>query len=253
MSSRPTLNELQDHGEFARRHIGPDPGELAVMLATIGVASLDELMDRAVPERHPPAPAARPAGRPQRAGGADRSPGAGPAQRGAHVPDRHGVLRHGHPARHPAQPPREPGLVHGLHAVPAGDQPGPAGGAPQLPDHGGRPHRARPGQRLHARRGHRRGRGHDDGPPPVEELQRHLRRRPRHPSPDDRRAPDPGRAGRHRAARRPGRGGRGLLRRPPLLPRLVRRRPRPGAGSSTRSTTGAGSRSSPATSSPWCC
>ncbi len=51
MSSRPTLNELQDHGEFARRHIGPDPGELAAMLATIGVASLDELMDRAVPER----------------------------------------------------------------------------------------------------------------------------------------------------------------------------------------------------------
>ena len=51
MSSRPTLTELQDHGEFARRHIGPDPGELAAMLATIGVASLDELMDRAVPER----------------------------------------------------------------------------------------------------------------------------------------------------------------------------------------------------------
>jgi len=51
MSSRPTLNELQDHGEFARRHIGPDPSELAAMLATIGVASLDELMDRAVPER----------------------------------------------------------------------------------------------------------------------------------------------------------------------------------------------------------
>ena len=63
MSSRPTLTELQDHGEFARRHIGPDPGELAVMLATIGVADLDELMDRAVPARHPPAPAARPAGR----------------------------------------------------------------------------------------------------------------------------------------------------------------------------------------------
>ena len=51
MSSRPTLNELQDHGEFARRHIGPDPGELAAMLATIGVATLDDLMDRAVPER----------------------------------------------------------------------------------------------------------------------------------------------------------------------------------------------------------
>ena len=51
MSSRPTLTELQDHGEFARRHIGPDPSELAAMLATIGVASLDELIDRAVPQR----------------------------------------------------------------------------------------------------------------------------------------------------------------------------------------------------------
>ena len=50
MSSRPTRTELQDHGEFARRHIGPDPTELEVMLAAIGVASLDELMDRAVPE-----------------------------------------------------------------------------------------------------------------------------------------------------------------------------------------------------------
>ena len=50
MSTRATLTELQDHGEFARRHIGPDPDELTVMLAAIGVGSLDELVDRAVPE-----------------------------------------------------------------------------------------------------------------------------------------------------------------------------------------------------------
>ena len=40
-----------------------------------------------------------------------------------------------------AQRAGEPGLVHRLHAVPAGDQPGPAGGAADLPDHGRRPHR----------------------------------------------------------------------------------------------------------------
>ena len=73
--------------------------------------------------------------------------------------DRPGLLGHRHAGRHPAQRAREPGLVHGLHAVPTRDQPGPAGGAAQLPDHGGGPHRARYGQRLAARREHRGGRG----------------------------------------------------------------------------------------------
>ncbi len=50
MSSRRTLSELQDHGEFARRHIGPDDDELAVILATLGVDSLDALLDTVVPE-----------------------------------------------------------------------------------------------------------------------------------------------------------------------------------------------------------
>ena len=53
----------------------------------------------------------------------------------------------------PAQHPGKPGLVHGLHALPAGDQPGPAGGAAQLPDHDLRSDRARRRQRLAARRG----------------------------------------------------------------------------------------------------
>ena len=35
---------------FLSRHIGPDADDMAVMLRTVGVASLDELIDRAVPE-----------------------------------------------------------------------------------------------------------------------------------------------------------------------------------------------------------
>ena len=138
---------------------------------TLGVASLDELLDRAVPDAHPPARAARPARaaapRPRCWPSCARIAGRNQVLTS---PDRHGLLRHDHPAGDPAQRAREPGLVHGLHAVPARDQPGPARGAAQLPDDGRRPHRAGPGQRLAARRGHRRGRGDGDGPPPVEDA-----------------------------------------------------------------------------------
>ncbi len=48
------------------------------------------------------------------------------------------LLRHHHARRHPAERAGEPELVHGVHAVPAGDLPGPARGAHQLPDHGAR-------------------------------------------------------------------------------------------------------------------
>ena len=60
---------------------------------------------------------------------------------------------------------REPGVVHGVHAVPARDQPGSARGAAQLPDDDRRADRARDRQRLAARRGDRGGRGDDDGAP----------------------------------------------------------------------------------------
>ena len=82
------------------------------------------------------------------------------AQRGLPLVHRHGLPRLHHAARHPAQRAGEPGLVHAVHALPGGDRPGPAGGAAQLPDHGGGPHRPAAGQRLAARRGHR-GRGGD--------------------------------------------------------------------------------------------
>ena len=108
-----------------------------------------------------------PAGRPARSRQAperDRGDRAyGRARRpepGLHLADRPRLFRHDLACGDPAQHPGEPGLVHGLHALPARDQPGPAGGAAQLPDHDLRSHRARRRQRLAARRGDRCGRSH---------------------------------------------------------------------------------------------
>src|SRR3954453_1175416 len=38
---------------FAARHIGPDAAEIATMLEALGVGSLEELIDRAVPDTIP--------------------------------------------------------------------------------------------------------------------------------------------------------------------------------------------------------
>ena len=46
---RRSLEALERRDEFLRRHIGPGEEEKAAMLAELGVASLDELVDRAVP------------------------------------------------------------------------------------------------------------------------------------------------------------------------------------------------------------
>ena len=95
-----------------------------------------------------------------------------------------------HAGRRPAQRAREPGLVHGLHAVPARDQPGSVGGPPELPDDGDRSHRARDGQRLPARREHRGGRGgHAHAPSRHQRFESGDRRR-RLPAADHRRAGD---------------------------------------------------------------
>ena len=45
------MNQLISHDCFQNRHIGPNQDELNEMLATIGVSSLDELIDQTVPEK----------------------------------------------------------------------------------------------------------------------------------------------------------------------------------------------------------
>ncbi len=47
---RPTMEELEGRDAFVRRHIGPTEDDLDGMLGVIGVASLDELIDRTVPD-----------------------------------------------------------------------------------------------------------------------------------------------------------------------------------------------------------
>ena len=79
----------------------------------------------------------------------------------------------------------------------------------ELPDRGERPDRARADERVDARRGHGRGRGHDAVPPGRQVDGPGVLRRRRLPSPDDRRRRHPGRAPRHRgdrgrSPRRPG-------------------------------------------------
>ena len=84
--------------------------------------------------------------------------------------------------------------------VPAGDLPGPAGGAAELPDHGVGPDRPGPGQRLPARRGHRGGGGHDACARRLSKVANATTFfvDARLPPPGDRGGRDPGRTARHR-------------------------------------------------------
>ena len=128
----------------------PSDAEQAAMLAALGYASLDALIDAAVPasiREH--APLALGGGAVGDGGARRSSAQLGDAQRGVHVADRPRLLRHDHAAGDPAQRAREPGLVHGVHAVPARDLAGPARGAAELPDDG-RP--TSPGWRSRTRR-----------------------------------------------------------------------------------------------------
>ena len=49
MTSQPSLRSLEHHDAFIERHIGPNDGEIAAMLKTVGHDSLDALTDAIVP------------------------------------------------------------------------------------------------------------------------------------------------------------------------------------------------------------
>ena len=151
---------------------------------------------------------AAPAG--NRGAGAGRTARDGRREHGRGVDDRAGLLRHADASGVAPQHPREPGVVHRVHPVPTGDQPGPVGGTAELPDHGRGSDRPRGGECLDARRGHRRGGGHDADAPRGEELGQPPRGRRRRLRADRGRARHPRRASRHRdrhrrSARRPAR------------------------------------------------
>ena len=47
--TRSSLTDLEMHGDFVRRHIGPSPEEISLMLNVLGLNSLDDLIEKAVP------------------------------------------------------------------------------------------------------------------------------------------------------------------------------------------------------------
>jgi glycine dehydrogenase len=49
LDDRPSLTTLEDHDAFERRHIGPDDADRAAMLDVVGAASVEALLERAVP------------------------------------------------------------------------------------------------------------------------------------------------------------------------------------------------------------
>ena len=131
-----TLHDLENHQDFHARHIGPNDAEIDEMLRAIGASSLDAMVDAIVPESIKlRAPLALPAAINEeealaRIGAiAAKQPASSATSSGRATTARH---TQGHPAQHP----REPGLVHRLHAVPGRDLAGPDGSADQLPDDG---------------------------------------------------------------------------------------------------------------------
>lgn len=50
MAPEQLLPQVEDREQFASRHVGPDADEQTRMLEALELASLDELLDRAVPD-----------------------------------------------------------------------------------------------------------------------------------------------------------------------------------------------------------
>ena len=161
------LAALETHMPFVRRHVGPGDTPDRAHGRGPGPCQPRCRHRRGGPRGDPHGGAARPATGAVRGRGGRRAA----CPRGEEPPMVQmiglGLLRHVHTGGHPAPSPGEPRVVHRLHAVPARDQPGQARGTAQLPDHDRGPHRAPDGERVAARRGDGRGRGHDHGGPRV--------------------------------------------------------------------------------------
>ena len=137
--------------DFVRRHIGPSPRDVDAMLETVGANSLGELMGQTLPSSiRQKAPLDL--GRALSETEALAHMGELAAQNQVFT----SLIGQGYsgtilPAVIQRNILENPGLVHGVHALSAGDQPGPAGGLVQLPNHDLRSYRARCRERLAAR------------------------------------------------------------------------------------------------------
>ncbi len=191
---------------FVDRHVGPNAGERRKMLDGLGYTNLDALVAAAVPEvirddalDLPSAVSELEVLAELRRLGSRNRP----------VPSMIGLGYHPADARcDPAQRPGEPGLVHRIHPVPAGDLPGTSRGAAQLPDHDCGSDRSGDGRGFAAGRVDRRGRGHAACPPGRQEARDKVRRGRQDAAADDRGGPYPRRGTGGR------RGGRGPVDRP---------------------------------------
>ena len=141
------LAALEAKDAFIHRHIGPSVSDIAEMLELLGLDSLDALMDQAVPESI-------------RAEFPDSLPGARSEQdvlaELADLAARNKLATSmiGMGYYDTYTPPvilRKSRLVYRLHALPAGNQPGPPRGSACLSDHGNGSHRHGVRQRLFAR------------------------------------------------------------------------------------------------------
>ncbi len=219
--------DLGTDDEFIARHIGPRAADTQAMLQRLGYDSLDALIGNVIPDSIKGSSVLDlPAGMGEAEALASlKAIAAGNRALRSFIGQ--GYYQLPHPGTDPAQPLGEPGLVHRLHAVPAGNLPGPPGGAAELPDPGQRPVQPADRQRLDARRGDRRRRGHDLLQASVEEPhQPGILRLPPLPPADPRRAAHPCRAAGHRGGgRRRERHRRllRLLRRVAAIPHLRRR------------------------------
>ncbi|MGY3103914.1 glycine cleavage system pyridoxal-binding protein P [Bradyrhizobium sp. LM6.9] len=115
-----------DTAAFVRRHIGPSARDVTAMLEAVGAKSVDALMAETLPASIRQA-APLDLGKPLSETEAIAHMGELAAQNqvfASLIGPR--LFRHDSACGDPAQHSGEPGLVHGLHALSAGDQPGPA-------------------------------------------------------------------------------------------------------------------------------
>ena len=131
---RSLARSLFETDEFVRRHIGPSADDVAVMLKAVGVPSIDDLLDETLPASIRSVEALGPPDAVPEHVALDRLRTL--AKANATVTSLIGMGYTGTitPAGDRPQRAGEPGVVHGVHAVPARDQPGPPRGDPQLPD-----------------------------------------------------------------------------------------------------------------------